>query len=250
MIKIKSPEEIGFMVEGGRRLRQVYKELKTTVKVGISTEEIDKKAEELIIKAGGQSSFKKVENYFWTICLPINEQIVHTPPSKRTLKNGDVLTIDIGMLYKGFHTDFADTFVVGQKSSFETDHFLEVGKQTLVKAIESARVGNRIGNISQIIEQEICKAGYFVIKDLTGHGVGRDLHEDPYIFGFLDRPIQKTDLIKLGMTLAIEIIYSQGTEKMEFEKSDEWSIVTADRSLSACFEHTIAVTDKKALILT
>jgi len=249
MIKLKKPEEVALMVEGGAKLRQVYKQLKQTVKVGISTEEIDRKAEELIIKVGGQPSFKKVKNYYWSTCLPINEQIVHTPPSKRTLKNGDVLTIDIGMFYEGFHTDYADTFVVGQTYP-KTDRFLEVGKQTLVKAIEVVRAGKRIGNISQVVEQEIDKAGYFVIKDLTGHGVGRDLHEDPYIFGFLDRPIQKTALIKPGMTLAIEIIYSQGTEKMKFEKSNEWSIITADRSLSACFEHTVAVTDKKALILT
>lgn len=249
MIKLKRPEEVALMIEGGTRLKQAYKQLKQTIKVGMSTEQIDKIAEKLIIKAGGQSSFKRVENYHWTTCLPINEQIVHTPPSKRTLKNGDVLTIDIGMFYKGFHTDFSDTFVIGQ-SHPKTNLFLEVGKQTLAKAIETVKVGKRIGNISQVIEQEINKAGYFVIKDLTGHGIGRDLHEDPYIFGFVDRLIQKTDLIKPGMTLAIEIIYSQGTEKMKFEKSDEWSIITADRSLSACFEHTIAVTDKKALILT
>ncbi|MDO8741766.1 MAG: type I methionyl aminopeptidase [Candidatus Roizmanbacteria bacterium] len=250
MVNLKSDEEISIMAEGGKRLRLVVENLLPLIKDGITTKEIDDKAEELIKKQGGKSSFKTVPGYLFSICSPINEQIVHTKPSNRILKDGDVLTLDIGMLFKGWHTDYAITKVVGgQGKDTNINKFLKIGEETLYLAIKKARIGNRLGEISETIEKEITGHGHFIIKELTGHGIGKKLHEDPYVFGFVDRPINKSLLIKKGLVIAIEIIYAMGTGKMIYEE-DNWSIITKDRSLSACFEHTIAVTDQGPVILT
>jgi methionyl aminopeptidase len=249
MVNLKSDREIKIMTEGGRRLKAVVKELLPLIKEGVTTKEIDIQAEKLIKEQGGKSSFKTVSGYLWTICSPINEQIVHTKPSDRVLKNGDVLTLDIGMLYQSLHTDYAITRIVGENKDKKVHKFLEVGEKTLYLAIKEAKMGNRIGQISSVIEKEVTENGYFVIKELTGHGIGKKLHEDPYVFGFLDKPIDKTPLIKKGLVIAIEIIYAMGTDKMVYEE-DNWSIITEDRSLSACFEHTVAVTNRGSIILT
>lgn len=250
MIDLKTDEEIKIMIEGGRRLKNVVKTLLNKIKTGITTKEIDKEAEKLIKKEGGEPSFKTVKNYYWSTCLPINEQVVHTPPSNRILKNGDILTLDIGMYFKGYHTDFAMTFVVGENKDKKINHFLEVGKRTLYKAINKARAGRRLGEISELIEDKITKEGYFILKELTGHGIGKELHMEPYVFNFRERPTEKTIVMKPGLTLAIEVIYSMGTEEIAYEKTNKWSIITADRSLSACFEHTIAITENNVLVLT
>ena len=249
MIKLKTDKEIKIMTEGGVRLRKVVKELMPQIKAGMTTAQIDNKAEKLIIKMGGESSFKKVAGYFWSTCLPVNEQIVHTPPSNRTLQDGDILTVDIGMYYKGYHTDFADTVAIGIVDK-KIKRFLEKGKKTLTLAIKKVKKGKRMGEISQTIQDEIEGAGYSIVRELTGHGVGHDLHEDPNIPGFLDSPVENTIMIRRGMVLAIEVIYAIGGGKMEHEANDDWSIRTKDKSLSACFEHSVAVTDINTLILT
>jgi len=250
MINLKSDEEVAIMSEGGKKLKAVVEDLLPLIKAGITTKEIDDKAEELIKKQGGNSSFKTVPGYLFSICSSINEQIVHTKPSNRILRDGDILTLDIGMLYKGWHTDYAITKVVGEQSKNEKiNKFLKIGKKTLYLAIKKAKIGNRLGQISEVIEREITGNGYFIIKELTGHGIGKKLHEDPYIFGFVDQPINKSLLIEKGLVIAIEIIYAMGTDYMIYEK-DNWSVITKDRSLSACFEHTIAVTDQGPIILT
>lgn len=250
MIRLKTPSEIELMKEGGGKLRKVADELLTKIKVGIKTKDIDVQAERLIKNEGGESSFKLVKGYSWTTCLPINEQVVHTPPSERVIKNGDVLTLDIGMYYKGFHTDFADTIIVGDRKNERIENFLEVGKKALLAGIKSARAGNHIGNISKAIQDRVQGAGYFILKELTGHGIGRELHEDPFVFGYLDKPVNDTPLIKPGLVIAVEVIYSMQTEKISYEKGENWSIKTADSSLSACFEQTVAVTDTNTLVLT
>ena len=248
MVNLKSDQEIKVMTEGGKKLKAVVKELLPFIKEDITTKEIDSRAEELIKKQGGKSSFKTVSGYLWTICSPINEQIVHTKPSNRILKEGDVLTLDIGMLYQGLHTDYAITKVVGENKDAKINKFLKIGEKTLYQAIKEAKIGNRLSQISSVIEKEITGNGYFVIKKLTGHGIGKKLHEDPYVFGFVDQPINKSLLIEKGLVIAIEIIYAMGTDRMIYEE-DNWSIITKDRSLSACFEHTIAVTDQGPIIL-
>ena len=251
MIHLKEDKEIKIMQEGGKILRQVVAELKKNViQVGITTLEIDNQAQKLIKKFGGQISFNKVKDYYWATCLPINEEIVHSPPSKRVLKKGDVLTLDIGVYFRGFHTDFADTFVVGETKDKKIKRFLEVGKETLNQAMKKLKKGGRLGEVSEAIEQNITRHGYFVVKKLTGHGIGRSLHEDPYVFGYLARPIEQTELIKPGLAVAIEVIYSMGTEEMVYDRDHPWIIKTQDNSLSACFEHSLVVTDKDTVILT
>lgn len=250
MIHLKSEKEIEVMKEGGQKLRKAVHRLLPKIVPGVVTEEIDQEAERLIKEQGAMPSFKTVTGYNWTTCLPINEQIVHTPPSKRVIKSGDIVTLDIGAYYKGYHTDWATTVVAGEAKDKKIWHFLETGRRTLKKAIEQAKAGKYIGDISETIEKEIYGSGYFIVRSLTGHGIGEKLHEDPYVPGYLDKPVQKTPLIKPGLTLAIEVIYSMGTEEMAYEEEDKWSIITRDRSMSACFEETIAVTDRKTFILT
>ena len=250
MIHYKQAEEIQIMKEGGVKLREAVKLLLPTIRPGQTTQEIDKRAKKLILSQGAEISFNKVKGYSWATCLPINEQVVHTPPGKRAIKEGDVLTIDIGAYYRGFHTDYATTFVVGASGDEKTETFLRVGKETLDKAIQQAKVGNHLGNISEAIEEGIYSNGYHIMEQLTGHGVGHELHEDPFVPGYLDKPLNETLKIRAGLVLAIEVIYSMGTEHIANEKGDNWSIVTADGSLSACFEHTVAITDKNTFILT
>jgi len=250
MIDYKTEEEIKIMSEGGKKLKQIVERLIKFVKPGITTLAIENEAQRLIKEEKAEVSFDKVEGYQFATCLPVNEQIVHTPPSERVLKKGDLLTIDIGLYYQGFHTDCAKTMVVGEEEKGEIKRFLDTGREALKKAIEKIKVGGYLGEVSKTIEAIIKKNGYFVIKKLTGHGIGKDLHEDPFVFGFLDRPVEKTLKIKAGLVLAVEVIYSMGTEEMAFEKDNNWSIVTKDGSLSSCFEKTVAVTKNGVLILT
>ncbi len=250
MIHLKTKEEIELMKECGKRLHASVQELLPTIKAGMTTLEIDTEATRLIKKNGADVSFNKVHGYKWATCLPINEQVVHTIPSDRIVKNGDVLTVDIGAYYKGFHTDYATTFVVGGSKDKKIDKFLEVGKKALELAIAQARKGKRIGHISSAIEKEIYKNSYFILRELTGHGIGHELHEDPYVPGFLNAPIEKTLVLKPGLVIAIEVIYSMGTEEIAYEEGLEWSITSADKSMTACYEETVAITDENTYILT
>ena len=250
MVHLKTSEEIQIMKECGKKLMQALDELIPMIKPGITTLKIDEEAERLIEKYGAKSSFKRVQGYSWTTCLPINEQVVHTPPGSRVVKDGDVLTLDIGAFYKGFHTDYATTIIVGSKKDPKVEAFLETGKKTLDKALEVAQKARYIGEISKIIEEEIYGHGYFILKDLTGHGIGHELHEDPYVPNFLDRPVEKTFKIKEGLVIAVEVIYSMGTEEIAYEKKGEWSIRSKDNSLCGCFEKTIAFEDENRCILT
>ncbi len=250
MIHLKSEQEIEIMKECGKRLRASVQELLPFIQPGITTLSVDQEAEGLIIKNGAESSFNKVPGYRWSTCLPVNEQAVHTPPSGRKLKEGDVLTIDIGAYYQGFHTDYATTVVVGDNTTPQIEDFLETGKKTLKKAIAVVKRGTFIGEISRIMERGITSKGYHILKELTGHGVGRELHEDPYVPNFVDRPMSKTFKIPSGLVIAVEVIYSMGSDQIAFEKSDGWTIRSKDRSICACFEHTIAIQDENTFILT
>ena len=250
MITYKTDAEIETMRVGGEKLKRVMEQLVPQIHAGLTTNDINTLAEKYIQEQGADISFNKVKGYKWAVCVPINEQVVHTPPTKRILKNGDVLTVDIGAYYRGFHTDHAITLVVGGKSTPEIDVFLQVGKEALQLAIEQAQVGKRIGHISQAIEKKVVGAGYTIMKQLTGHGVGKELHEDPFIPGFASKPIEKTMKLRPGMVLALEVIYSMGSADIAYEEDQEWSIITADKSMSACFEHTVAITDKNTLVLT
>ncbi|MDO8621441.1 MAG: type I methionyl aminopeptidase [Candidatus Levybacteria bacterium] len=266
MINIKTNEEIEIMQLGGEILADVLFKVLEHAKVGVSELELDKLAEELILKAGGEPGFKKVANYNHTICVSTNNVVVHGIPTNYKFKKGDVVGIDCGVYFKGFHTDAAHTVRVksfppqrdpssdGTKfkvqSSDGVDRFLETGKKALEKGIEQAKIGNRVGHISKAIQDTVEGKGYSIVRSLVGHGVGRKLHEDPEVPGFLNVPIQRTPLLKEGMTIAIEVIYNMGKRDVVYANNDGWTIKTKDGSISGLFERTVAITKESPRILT
>lgn len=249
-VLLKTPEEIKIMQEGGAILHRVMQDLLKIVRPGITTNSLDQAARAKIKEYGADASFDKVKGYRWAICTSVNEQIVHTPPSDYILQEGDVLTIDAGVYYKGYHTDHAKTVIVGENSDPAVEKFLKVGETALAKAIDKVREGARLGEISACVQKEIEDAGYEVVKQLTGHGIGRELHEEPHVPNFLSQPIEQTLQMMPGLVIAIEPIYAMGSGEMVYEEGDSRSIATKDGSLSAQFEHTVALTDKNRIILT
>lgn len=238
------------MTEGGAKIGIILSELMDMASPGISLLDIEAKAQYRIKEAGGTPSFQTVPGYTWATCLCVNEVIVHGIPTNYMLKDGDVLTIDIGMVYKGFHTDTGWSKIVGTKKEKSVETFLKVGEKALRKSIEQAKVGNRIGHISQVMQQIIEGAGYGIVKTLVGHGVGKELHEPPQIPGFLRGSIENTLPILLGMTIAVEVIYTMGKPVIYYPNNDGWSIATRDHSLSAVFEHTLAILEDGPHVLT
>lgn len=238
--------KIDAMQKGGKILQNVFNIIEKTLLPGITTHDLNQIAEKEIYSQNAEPGFKRVPEYHHATCICINEEVVHTPPSNKKIQKDDIVTIDMGVYYNGYHTDAARSYLIDSKDKNKLK-FLEAGKKALQKAIESAIPGNHIGHISQSIEKNITTAGYTIIKPLTGHGVGVKLHEDPIIPGFLDKPIQKTLMLNIGMTLAVEVIYSTTCD--DIKQDGSWSLVTKDNSLSACFEHTIVITKHRPLIL-
>ena len=249
MINYKTEKEIQIMREGGRILAEVLWEVLQNLTPGVSEIELDQLAEKLILKKGGKPGFKMVPGYNHTLCISTNETIVHGIPGKYKFKKGDVVGIDCGVFYKGFHTDMSETISVGSLKNSEADLFLKTGKKALKRGIEKATLGNRIGDISKAIQEIVENSGYSVVRSLVGHGVGRELHEDPEVPGFLDKVISETPALKPGMTIAIEVIYNMETPDVVYSQ-DGWTIKTADGGISGLFERTIAITDKGTEILT
>lgn len=259
MINIKTKEEIEAMRVGGKILSQVLSQVINSIKPGISEKELDSFAEKLIVQKGGEPGFKKVKNYKNAICVSTNSVVVHGIPTDYKIKEGDVVGIDCGVFYKGLHTDMSETIKVKRgfaetkskvKSSDEIDKFLEVGKKVLDEAIKVARAGSRVGHISKVIQDIIERQnGYSVVRTLVGHGVGKKLHEEPEVPGFLVGSINNTSLLKPGMTIAVEVIYNMGGHEVEV-LDDGWTIKTKDGSISGVFEKTIAVREGLPLILT
>ncbi|HNP89201.1 MAG: Methionine aminopeptidase 1 [Microgenomates group bacterium ADurb.Bin219] len=257
MIHLKSPAEINLMVEGGKKLAEIRNLLVSRAKSGVTTQALDELAKKEILAFGGRPSFTTVRHYPYTTCISVNDEVVHGLPGKRKLALGDVVKIDLGMIYGDLHTDTTDTIQVDAersrsiegKNESETERFLRVGKETLGKAIGVVKPGNRIGHISQAIQENIEKAGYSEVKVLTGHGIGRVLHEEPMIPQFLDGPIENTPEIKPGMTFAIEVIYNLGTGLVVM-RPDGWTIASEDGKISATFEKSLAVGEKGVIVLT
>lgn len=241
---------------GGKKLGKILQDLLVMAKPGVSLVTLEERAQEFIKAAGGTPSFQTVEGYSWATCLCVNEDVVHGIPTEYVLEEDDILTIDVGMLYQGYHTDTAWTKrIQNSRTKIQNlntiDDFLKVGEETLWKAIDQARAGNHIGHISQAIQQGVESAGFSVVKSLVGHTVGRELHEKPQVPGFIKGDISNTPLLKPGMTLAIEVIYAQGRGDITYANADGWTITTKDGSLSATFEHTILVTGaNEAKVLT
>lgn len=234
MISIKGPAEVRKMREGEKRLTKVLAQVLKAAQPGVSFRELDQLGEVLIKKQGGKPSFKMVPGYRWTTCINVNQGVVHGIPGEYRLRPGDLVSVDMGMFYEGLHTDEAWTVEIGTKNK----EFLKAGQKALKAAIKAARPGNRVGHISQAIEREIKAAGFKPIRALTGHGVGRKLHEEPQIPCYLPGKIKATPLLKRGMTLAIEVIYAWGKPDLVLQ-DDGWTVETADGSLAALFEKTV-----------
>ncbi len=253
---LKTEREVQLMIEGGRKLAEIRNLLVAKARPGIKTIELNQLGEKEILKAGGKPSFKTVNGYKHAICVSINEEVVHGIPGNKKIKEGDVVGIDVGMIYGGLHTDTAWTVLIRNKKlniknkkEDEVIRFLKTGEKTLEKAIKVVKPGGRIGQISQVIEENVKKAGYSPVKVLTGHGVGKSLHEEPAIPQVFLGKIENTPKIVPGMTLAIEVIYNLGTAEVLMKK-DGWTIATQDGKISATFEKTIAVRNNGVFILT
>ncbi|MCD6178209.1 type I methionyl aminopeptidase [bacterium] len=246
MIHIKTKEEIQIMEEGAKILAQIMEELKRKVEPGITTKELDKVAQDLIFKFGAKPSFKGYNGFPATLCVSVNEEIVHGIPSERRLKEGDIVSLDLGLFYKGFHSDMAITLGVG-KISPEASRLIRVTKDALRMAIRKVRPGNTIGDIGNTIQRYVESQGFNVVRDLCGHGIGRELHEEPQILNYGKR--HTGAMIREGMVFCIEPMVTMGDWKIK-KSQDGFTFLTKDGSLSAHFEHEVAVGEDGCKVLT
>ncbi|MDI6709838.1 MAG: type I methionyl aminopeptidase [Bacillota bacterium] len=246
MITRKSTRELDYMREAGRIVAGTLRELEKAVRPGITTRELDVIAEDFIRKQGAKPAFKGLYGFPASICASVNEEVVHGIPGLRELQNGDIISIDIGAEINGYFGDGAATFPVGTVNG-EVLELLRVTREALHAGIEKARPGNRLTDISHAV-QSVAEAYRFgVVRDYVGHGIGRKMHEEPQVPNY--GPPGRGPRLEPGMTLAIEPMINLGTHEVE-TLSDRWTVVTRDRKPSAHFEHTIAITDGPAEILT
>ena len=246
MITLKSKREIELLKEAGHIVYLTHQYLRPHIKAGIKTIELDRLAEDFIRSKGATPSFKGYEGFPYTLCISINDEVVHGFPSERILKDGDIISIDIGACYKGYHGDSAWTYQVGEISN-EAKYLLEHTEKALYEGIKQAKVGNRIGDISAAVEKYATKHNLGVVKELVGHGVGTSVHESPDVPNYGKEGTGPK--IKDGMVIAIEPMLTSGSPDIYVEDND-WTVVTDDGSLSAHYEHTIAVTNDGVIILT
>lgn len=246
MVKIRRELELALMRKSGKITARVLKKVLQNIKVGVSCLELDELAEQEIKKYKGEPSFKSVQGFDFTICITINEQVVHGIPTERKIQAGDVVSIDLGTLYKGWHSDAAWTVVVKNKSS-EIRKFLKIGEEALWNGVSKVVDENKIGDIGAAIQEKIEGAGYSVVRSLVGHGVGKALHEEPEVPGY--GQIGTGLKLKKGMTLAIEVIYTKGKPEVVLEQ-DGWTVSTKDGTLSGLFEMTVVVEKDRPEVLT
>ena len=246
-VTIKTAREIELMREAGRLLEIVHNQLGEFIKPGISTLDIDRLGEKLIRNLGCTPNFLHYNGYPASICVSVNDEVVHGIPNKRRiLQEGDIVSLDAGLIYKGYHSDAARTYAVGSISK-EAQQLIDVTRQSFFEGIKFAKAGNHLNDISTAIAAYAEKFGYGVVRDLVGHGIGTHLHEDPQIPNFP----QKRRGIRLvpGMTLAIEPMINMGRADVEW-LDDEWTVVTRDGTLSAHYENTVLITEGEPEILT
>lgn len=247
-MNIKTEAEIEIMRQGGRKLAGIRASLLEKVDEGVSAWEIEELATSLIKKEKAEASFKMVPNYRWATCVNINEGLVHGIPKKETVfKKGDVVSVDLGIYYKGFHTDTSFTKAINPDR--KVANFLQAGKVAIKKAVDKARPGNLVYDVSKAIERTVESAGFSPIRALVGHGIGRALHEEPRIPCFAPGTKDGSPELSVGVVLAIEVMYSMGKPDVVLN-NDGWTISTADGKISALFEDTVAVTKKGPLVLT
>lgn len=256
-VTIKSESEIEKMRVAGKMLAIVHDEVRKLIKPGVSTYDLDKKAYDVIISLGAKPNFLHLYGYPATICASVNEVVVHGIPDKNTvLREGDIIGIDMGLIYDGFHSDAARTYGVGAISE-EKQKLIEVTKGSFFAGIKSATAGNHLYDISKAIEDYVKPYRYGIVRDMVGHGIGRKLHEDPEIPNYVTAPLENPDLkphgkgilLKPGMTLAIEPMINLGTWEIYIE-DDEWTCKTLDHKPSAHYENTILITEGEPEVLT
>jgi methionyl aminopeptidase len=246
MVILKSPEEIEKMKVSNGIVAEILAEIRDMVRPGIRTIDLDERSEQLARKKGARPAFKGYRGYPFSLCTSINCEVVHGMPSNRLIREGDILSLDFGVYHNGYYGDAAITVPVG-KVSDNAERLMKATEIALNEAVKEARVGNRVGDISAKVQESIEGAGFSVVRDFVGHGIGKHLHEDPQIpnFGVRGRGLE----LKPGMVLAIEPMVNEGSFEVRV-LSDGWTVVTADGKLSAHFEHSIAVTENGPVILS
>jgi methionyl aminopeptidase len=246
MIFLKSPEEIEKMSASGKLVAEILSEMRGRIKPGVTTQELDLLAARLSLKKKARPAFKGYHGYPFSLCVSVNEEVVHGFPSGRRLMDGDIVSLDFGVCLDGYYGDAAFTQAVGRVSP-QAERLIKVTREALFKGLEQARAGRRLGDVSFAVQQHVEGHRFSVVRQFVGHGIGKALHEDPQIpnFGESGRGI----LLKPGMVLAIEPMVNAGGSEVEI-MADGWTAVTKDRSLSAHFEHTIAITENGCRILT
>jgi len=246
MIVLKSAREIQSMKDAGKISAEALALVGEAVRVGVTTKQLDAIADKYIKKCGATPSFLGYSGYPATICASVNEQVVHGIPSERVLKNGDIVSIDLGAFYKGYHGDNAKTYAVGQISE-DAQRLIDVTEQSFYAGMQAFVTGSRLHSISQAVQQTAQSAGFSVVRELVGHGIGQHLHEEPNVPNFVSA--NKGPRLRVGMVLAIEPMINFGARQTH-TLSDGWTVCTRDKSLSSHFEHTVALTDNGPLILT
>ena len=246
-VTVKSAKEIELMREAGRLLEIVHDEMAKMIRPGISTMDINEYGDKVIRDLGCVPNFLNYSGYPASICVSVNEEVVHGIPRRdHILKEGDIVSLDAGLIYKGYHSDAARTHAVG-KIAPEVQKLLDVTKQSFFDGIKYAKAGNHLFDISNAIDNYVTPFGYGIVQDLVGHGIGTSLHEDPQIPNF--RQKRKGIILVPGMTLAVEPMINMGTWKVKW-LDDEWTVISADHSVSAHYENTILITDGEPEILT
>ncbi len=246
MITIKSHSELDLMRKAGKVVSGTFEALKRSIKVGITTKELDRIAYDFIKSSGATPSFLNYGGFPASICTSINDCVIHGIPDKTKLCDGDIISIDIGACYKGYHADSAKTFAVGNISA-DAKRLIDVTRQSFYEGIKLAKRKNRIGDVSAAIGEYIESNGFGVVRDYTGHGIGEKLHEDPSVFNF-GAPGHGPRMMA-GMTIAVEPMVTAGDYEV-YTEDDDWTVRTFDGSLAAHYEHTILITDGECEILT
>lgn len=246
MIYLKSNIEIDIMRKAGQIVAEALLKIEEAIRPGITTKELDKIAEEYIISCGARPSFKGYHGFPATICSSVNEEVVHGIPGERVLKEGDIISVDCGAFFQGFHGDAARTFPVG-KVTPEAQRLIDVTRDSFFEGIKYAKVGNRLGDISSAIQEYVEKNNFSVVRDYVGHGIGREMHEEPAVpnYGKKGRGMR----LSKGLVLAIEPMVNMGTFAVK-ELNDGWTVVTYDGMLSAHYENTVAILENGPEILT
>lgn len=245
MIYLKSKREIEIMDRANKIVHKVLDALEDAIRPGIKTKELDKISEEITVKEGGIPAFKNYHGYPASLCVSVNDEVVHGIPSEKTLKEGDIVSLDFGVLYQGYYGDAARTCPVGQIST-EDERLINVTKKSLELGIKQAKEGAKISDISKAVEDYVTRNDFSVVRDYVGHGIGKNLHEEPQVPNFYTEKL--TYPIKCGMVLAIEPMVNAGKSDVYTEK-DGWTVKTKDGKKSAHFEYSIAVTENGPVIL-